>query len=678
MITSEFKQYYQKLNSSQKEAVDQTEGPVMVVAVPGTGKTQILTLRIANILLKTDTEASSILVLTFSEAAALQIRSRLTSLIGTPAYKVEISTFHGFCNNVIRNNPEEFPHLISSEAITEVEQIEIIEKIILENSFKYLKPFGDPLYYLRSSLSGINDLKKENIKPDDFKEALENQKLDFEKIEDLYHEKGKYKQSLPSAEGKNLMKGKYQDLQKEIAKNSELLFIYEEYQKQLLKQKKYDFNDMLLEVVNAFKVNKGLLLRLQERYQYILVDEHQDTNAAQNKIVEFLADFYENPNLFVVGDEKQAIYRFQGASLENFLYFQKLYPSVKLINLSENAILGRNNKDLISVGEFLERLGIPFSIHTDQNVFADLEIQKLLSIFRALNNFGSDLELIKVMHVSLFSLEPLDVYKLISQSPRERESVHELLEKVATDEELKKKLKLQGREKVVQFYNQLKSWWTDSNNLSLEHLFVKVVKESGFQESILKSPKRYEILDKVIALFEQAKVLSQKNPQINLKDFVNYLDLLEKHNLSLKTQVRTQRINAVRLMTAHRSKGLEYDYVFIINTYDGHWGNSRARSNSLKLPWTYLTGKLDLKDIEDVDEDERRLFFVAMTRARKMIYLTYSGFSIDGKEQLPSRFISEIEPDLMEQVETEEFEKRFSENKQLLFEGVDQKILKTD
>ena len=247
MITPQFADSYNIVNSAQNEEVDTIEGSVMVIAGPGTGKTQILTLRIANILLKTDTAPSSILVLTFSESAALQVRNRLASLIGSPAYRVDINTFHGFCNEVIRNNLEEFPHLVSSESMTDVEQIEIVEKIILDNSFVYLKPIGEPLHYLRTSISAINDLKKENISPLRFREVLEKQREDFEKIEDLYHEKGKYKGE---------MKGKYKDLEKEIAKNEELAFIYEEYQDQLVSQKLYDFNDMLLEVVRALDENQ--------------------------------------------------------------------------------------------------------------------------------------------------------------------------------------------------------------------------------------------------------------------------------------------------------------------------------------------------------------------------------------------------------------------------------------
>ena len=264
------------------------------------------------------------MALTFSGSAAFEMRNRLVEIIGTPAFRVEIATFHSFSNDVIKNYPDEFSQLLSSENITETQQIELLEKLIETLNLKLLRPFGDPLYYLKDILGAINDLKKEGVFPKKLRDGIENQKKDFEKIDDLYHGKGKYKGE---------MKGKYVDIKKDIEKLEEFLLVFDSYQKALAAGKKYDFNDMLLEVVKALESNKSLLLRLQEKYQYILVDEHQDTNAAQNKLIELLLNFYENPNIFVVGDEKQAIYRFAGASLENFLYFRKIYPAVKLINL---------------------------------------------------------------------------------------------------------------------------------------------------------------------------------------------------------------------------------------------------------------------------------------------------------------------------------------------------------
>jgi len=176
MITEEFKKAYKQLNPEQKKAVDATEGPVMVVAGPGTGKTQILTLRIANILANTDAEPENILALTFTEAAAKNMRKRLANLIGSDAYQVSINTFHGFANDIIQNYPEYFPHIIGSVPITEVDQVQIIELILLDNELMLLKPFGDNFYYVRAIIGAISELKREGITPEKFIDIIKRRK----------------------------------------------------------------------------------------------------------------------------------------------------------------------------------------------------------------------------------------------------------------------------------------------------------------------------------------------------------------------------------------------------------------------------------------------------------------------------------------------------------------------
>ena len=734
MVTPKFKQSYERLNPEQRKAVDQIEGPVMVIAGPGTGKTQILTLRIANILLKTQVNPSNILALTFTEAAAAEMRNRLVGMIGTDGYKVEINTFHGFCNNVIKNYPEAFSHMISAEPVTEVEQIQFMEELILKTELHFLRPFGDPLYYVRSVLSEINNLKKEAVGVEDLEQAIAQQKKDFDLIEDLYHDKGRYKGE---------MKGKYQDLKKEIAKNEELNVLYKAYQEFLEASKLYDFNDMLFEVKDMMESDKSFLLTLQEKYQYILVDEHQDTNALQNKIVQLLGDFFDEPNIFVVGDEKQAIFRFQGASLENFLAFRKLYPTAKLVSLIQNyrshqnildaadslieknlsshlllpdrvklkaqkqisepiklavlhdyfaelqfvvhqikniqdhktplaeiVVIGRNNKDLQLMADVFERCSIPFTINSDASILSDIYILKLVTLFEAIEKIGSDTHLLKAMHIDFFGIEPVDVYKLLNVK-REAESgkqgnlsfydfIDELSEKEA------EKLKLKTFKSIKLFNTKIRDWQKRSHNTAFENFFVEVINESGFKTHLLLSGRRYEILDKLIALFEEVKILQNRNPKFSLADFIDYLELLKKHDVSLKTKVHTILTDSVNLMTAHRSKGLEYDYVFIINAFDGHWGNSKQRSKGFKIPWDILGIKLNLET--EVGEDERRLFYVALTRARKDIFITYSASSIDGKEQIPSQYVTEINPDLIDEIDVKDFEDEFLKNKEQIFD----------
>ena len=452
-----FEERYQSLNKQQKMAVDAIEGPVMVIAGPGTGKTSILTLRIANILKKTDTEPDNILALTFTESGAYSMRKKLADIIGSSAYKVNIYTFHGFCNDIIKNYPEEFPRIIGANNITDIDQIKILEEIIDSTKLEILKPYGDVYHYVRSIISEINNIKQENIAPSDLAKRIQKQKKDFDMIPDLYHEKGQYK---------GRMKGVYEKLKDTIEKNEEFQKVYEKYEKALEAKRLYDYQDMILEVIKALESNKELLLQLQEKYQYVLADEHQDANNSQNKILELISGFHENPNIFIVGDEKQAIFRFQGASLENFLYFKKMYPSAELIQLEENyrssqaildashslieknkggkeyrvklkansshkniplnlyefektknelhfiaenikqkiesginpdeiAVLYRENRDAPAIARTLLKLGVPFTIESDQELFSDNEIVKIILLLRAVNDLGNDEALVQ-------------------------------------------------------------------------------------------------------------------------------------------------------------------------------------------------------------------------------------------------------------------------------------------
>ena len=178
MQNSEFETLYKRLNKAQKEAVDTIDGPVMVVAGPGTGKTSILTLRIANILKQTDVSPENILALTFTESGAYTMRKKLVTIIGTAGYKVNINTFHGFCNEIIKQYPERFPRIIGSSAITDIDQIEIVEKIIKGNDdkdafeYKLLKPYGDIFFYVKPALSEIKNLKREAISVNDFEQII--------------------------------------------------------------------------------------------------------------------------------------------------------------------------------------------------------------------------------------------------------------------------------------------------------------------------------------------------------------------------------------------------------------------------------------------------------------------------------------------------------------------------
>jgi DNA helicase-2/ATP-dependent DNA helicase PcrA len=256
------------------------------------------------------------------------MRGRLASIIGPTAYRVPVTTFHSFCNDLIQQYPETFQMLAGAVPMAETDQLALIEKLITQSDgLELLRPQGAPLLYLKPISHTIDTLKREDVSPDRLQEIAAQQESALMSSEDLYHDKGRYK---------GQMKGVYADQLKQTAKLRELAQLYRQYQDELRLQKLYDYNDMISEVARALDRDEQFRLMLQEGYQYVLVDEHQDTNNAQNHIIEQLASFWERPNLSVVGDARQAIYRFQGASLENFLYFKTLYADVRLIELQDN------------------------------------------------------------------------------------------------------------------------------------------------------------------------------------------------------------------------------------------------------------------------------------------------------------------------------------------------------
>ncbi len=717
MSTSkEFEKLYESLNVKQKEAVDMVEGPVMVIAGPGTGKTQILTLRIANILLKTDINPENILALTFTESGVASMRKRLVEIMGSPAYLVNVNTFHGFSNDIIKEHPENFPDVIGSENMTEVEQIEILQSILESNSFKNLKSFGDPFYYLRSILSAINNLKREGVSVGEFEKIVNSEIESFKLIDDLYHEKGAHK-------GK--MKGDYQKLEKQLSKNKELIKIYKQYQDKLKEEKLYDYSDMIMKVLTALRENKNLLLTFQEQYQYFLVDEHQDTNNAQNKILELLVNYHDDPNIFVVGDEKQAIFRFQGASLENFLYFKNLYSGAKLINLEENyrstqeildsahsllagekklksnissegksieiysfnkpameffflaqdikkkieegvspdeiAVFYRDNKDVFSVAEMLGKFEVPFIIESNQNVLEDLDIKKLIKLFRAINDFGNQEKLIEAMHINFLDIEPLDVYKLIKHSNKNKIPIIDLIR----SEKFLGSLKLENPEILNEFYKKLRKWAVTDKNKMVTGTFEEVISDSGFISYILKKPDSADRVFKLNNLFDEVKSLVGKYKEGRICDLLKYIDMLSEHNLLVKKKTFFRPEGKVRLMTAHKSKGLEFEYVYITQAYDGHWSNKRS-PNLLPLPSKIYS--LSGSDVAgDKNDDERRLFYVALTRAKKRVAISYSKEGLTNREQLASQFIQEIKPELIDNKDVDSIEKEFEKEQKNIF-----------
>jgi len=702
-----FKEHYDKLNPAQKEAVDLLEGPVMVIAGPGTGKTKILTLRIANILRQTDTEPENILALTFTEAGVMSMRKALAEVIGSLAYLVQINTFHGFSNGIIKNYPESFPRIIGSDMLTDSDRLKIFEEIIESSKLNILRPMGDKFHYIHDIMGAISDLKREGVDIEDYNFIVDEWRQNFEAIEDLYYIDGQHK-------GK--MRGKYADEAKNIVKNGELALIYDSYEKKLTAEKLYDYEDMIMEALKALRRDEELLLSLQEKHQYILADEHQDSNNAQNKILELLAGFHKNPNIFIVGDSKQAIFRFQGASLDNFYYFKNLYSDAKLITLSENyrstqeilagayslipkdeelksvsgkgnkirvcefanelaeeyflvdeiknkidaganpkdiAVIFKENKNGINISAVFEKYGIPFALESDNNLLSFKDIWKLIKVMKAVNDPGDEFVLAEAMHMSFFKIDAFEVYKVLSEARKARIHIMEVIKNSAN-------------EKIKEFGEKISAWQKISKNTGLLESAEVIITNSGIIREAMQSKDALVRIEKISDFYSYIRDFAEKKKGATMDTFMSHLSLMEEHGMTITGKKSIVSGDKVRLMTAHRSKGQEFDSVYIIKAVDGLWSNKK-RPEKLRLP--YKVYSLLGRQIEQSEkmEDERKLFYVAVTRAKKELTITYSKEGKEGRDQLPVEFIGEIRKDMIENYDTTKWDKGTNEHISTLF-----------
>lgn len=691
-----FKEHYARLNTEQKRAVDAIEGPVFVVAGPGTGKTQVLTLRIANILRITDTPPEAILALTFTEAAAAEMRKRLASIIGTRAYRIQIYTFHGFAESVISRFPDRFPRILGSQVATDVERAEIIDQALLETPVEHLRPYGDPLYYHSIVTRAISTMKRENVSPDELESRIQEAEKEFESREGKVHEKGKYA---------GMMKKDAQADQRRIEKTKDLLAIYRAYEDGLAAIKRYDFDDLILEVVRALRNDANFLLEVQESVHYILADEHQDANRAQNALLELAASFHERPNLFVVGDEKQAIYRFQGADLDTMHYFRSRFPDTEILTLVDNyrstqsildsalalisaspdtrlsrasllarseaparpltliscptqdaelmelaaniraaieagtrpgdiAVLLRKNRDVAQVAGELARAGIAVTSAGEANALHNRFVEALLRLLQAVAE-PLDTNLAGVLTLPGFGLPVADVWRVTHAARKDRISILSALRDSSF-------LAQNGVKRVEDALTLAKGIEELVRIAALERPAVvaeEALLMSGLLPRLLAAPDRAASLAAVRALMHTFEDLSRREHGALLPRALEVVRIMDERGISLSGHVPEDETR-VKVMTVHASKGREFAQVFIPFATDRSW-STRSRGEHFHLP-DILSGSAEL-------EDERRLLYVAITRAKQHATISYAASTPDGRTLAPSELISDLNPELFEE-----------------------------
>ena len=752
-----FKEAYNALNSEQRQAVDQIDGPVLIIAGPGTGKTQLLAVRVANILRQTDTNPENILCLTFTETGARNMRDRLTSFIGNEANKINISTYHTFGSLLLKtyqNDP------LSS--IDELEQFTIIRQIQASlNPNDILK--GD--YHTKNIISAISDLKTALLKPEDLRQIVaknshDNQAISkalqplfkklpprgrFNVVAPIYGEMmtaiapftsstpivGKvepianvylstlneilnqeYAKDKPSASPLTAWRNKYFDKDaddqfriNDYVANKKLLSlanIMEQYDQYLADHQQFDYDDMILSAIKILEDNPDFKYTTQERYQYILLDEFQDTNDAQAHLVQLLTDNPANngqPNIMAVGDDDQAIYGFQGARQSNFQDFNDQYhpkiitltknyrSSQPILNLAQNVI--SQTLDRFSASRGINKIisaqkQIPNSkIHRQEFSTALAEYSWVAQQIRQLIDNGekaSNIALIAPKHKYLESilayLKNLD----IPISYQKRENILEDESIISLTNHMRLLLALADKpQKADPYWFQLlslKCWEippqelisliqkaahartsileqllnsTDEKYQTIANFNLNLAaKAANFSAEYIINAiickcyndcDNYDLLTNLIILRDLAREKSATQ-KLLLQDFINLIDAYTAAEIPiLNKSPYHESDNSVQLLTVHSAKGLEFEHVFLIATDDQNWGNAKGNTDQIALPYNLEFAR----HTGDSADEKLRVFFVAITRAKTNLYLTSSLSNFLGKVSPHLKFLDERE-----------------------------------
>lgn len=684
------------LNPEQKKAVETLTGPVLVLAGPGTGKTHLLTTRIAYLLQAgIGAEPQNLLCLTFTEAGAVEMRDRLQKWIGNDAYKIKISTFHGFCEWVMSEYPQHFEDTRGERLVADdLQKALAFRDAIKAKKWEYFSNIWDEFTFQWKILGAISKLKRENISSDDLRALIPEEQKRLEADESNF-----YKRKTGNFQAGDFKPAKRKEIDQKVEKMNELADFWDVYEEKLSNAGYFDFDDQLMWVVKALQENENLKLDLQEQYQWVMVDEYQDTNSAQNAIVWSLTDYDNTPNVFAVGDDDQAIYRFQGASVENIFEFQQKFSSRTDVTLSANyrsaqnildaafsvigknldrvdpeksliaggtntkypgtitkaefgsryleigflvdqirkqlengvkpndmAVLVRKNAEILEVARELPKFGIPVSAQVFQNIFDHEYVKILILMVQIFSDPKNDDQIMELLHAPFFEINGATLlqFSLALHKQKKVSAIEFLILESESKPELKKVLDL-----IVHTRQQ---YWHCRPEVVVE----KLLYESGLGTylSSLDSVDTMESWQNIRKFLEW--VTEQRCEQ--LSDLLERIDLHRQLKIAVRPDPLPADRRAVHIMTAHKSKGQEFDVVFLPGLQDKVWGNPRGM---VGLPLPHL-----FQEDHDENEDERRLFFVALTRARKELYLSYSQTDFSGRSKNPSIFWNEIPDDL--------------------------------
>ncbi len=667
------------LNVEQKKAVTHKNGPLLIIAGAGTGKTAVITRRIAHIIEQKWAKASEILALTFTEKAAAEMETRVDELVPYGYTDMWISTFHAFGDRFLRDYAIHLGLPANFKVLTATEQAIFIRQNIFAFDLKHFRPIADPLSHIRELLIHFSRLKDELISLDEY--------LAWAKIQNSKFKAQKEEEKI------------------EAEKTLELASAYARYQELMIQSGNLDFGDQIFLTYKLIKEDKKVLLDCQNKFKFILVDEFQDTNFAQNELIKLIAG--KNGNITVVGDDDQSIYRFRGAAISNILDFKKFYLKTKEIVLNQNyrstaeilnssyKLIQHNNPDRLEVqnninkklttqkhgpspelifcdtlsseadsvvrkiGECKEKnqyCNNDFAILVRANNQAEPFIQSLNlagipSIFSGASGLFSQPEikmLIAFLKCLAYTDDNLAFYQLATS---EIYSVtHKILSEVYT-------LARRNNQEVIEIAKTKKELsniaadiekFREKKNDPVGELLYNFLTEKGYLKKISgQSTAEGELkIHNIAKFFDRIATFNHSSDSRDVLSFLQNLELILEAGDDTAASDIDPDLNAVNILTAHAAKGLEWSVVFVVNLVADRFP-ARKRREQLPIPEELIKERLPVGDWHL--EEERRLFYVATTRAKDLLFLTaaedYGGKRAKKLSQFVLEFLDEVNPE---------------------------------
>jgi DNA helicase-2/ATP-dependent DNA helicase PcrA len=680
------------LNDAQRRAVVHDTGPLLVVAGAGTGKTTVITRRIAHLITEGKARPHEILALTFTDKAAAEMEGRVDELVPYGYADVEISTFHAFGDRILREHSLEVGLAPDFRVLSRAEQVIFFRDRLFEFPLERYRPLGDPTRHIQAIIGLISRCKDEDISPAEYQACADRLRLEAAGLpeDDEAHDRA--------------------------AQQAELAATFARYQELMARESAVDFGDQIVLALTLLRARAHVLTAYQRRFRYILVDEFQDTNHAQFEMVKLLAARHRN--ITVVFDDDQAIYRFRGAALSNIEEFIAQYPGAPRIVLTENyrshqaildaayrliryndpdrleaedaevskhlvavrepagpepvhlhyetatqeadtvaamihdnvaagawrhediAILVRSNRDADAFLRSLNMRGIPWTFTGNAGLYGRPEVRLLIAFLRAVAYADESVSVHYLASSDIYNVPIVDLTACATWADRRHRPLFEVLRRVEELSDLRDGLSEEGRFAIRIFVADLERHMERAREMQTGRLLYEFLADSGRLALMSKAETaRGEAeMQNVSRFFRRIEDAAKALRYDNVREFVKHLDALIDAGDDPAVAEADVETPAVRVLTVHKAKGLEFRVVFLVGLVQDKFP-SRARKDALEVP---LALRPDARPPADFHKkEERRLFYVGMTRARRELYLTSARDYGGSRERKVSQFVLE-------------------------------------